>query len=1065
MSMLAMLMAGHPLQLQAAEWDISTPPGGAVELAIDTQEGTWMSLDLSPDGNTIVFDLLGDIFLIPVQGGQAQPLTAGMAWDMQPRFSPDGSRIAFISDRDGADNLWVMDRDGSNPAQLSREDFRLVHSPAWEPGGQFLAVRKHYTRQRSLGAGEIWMYHLDGGAGVQVVPRRTDQKDINEPAFSPDGRYLYFSEDGTTGENFEYNRDPHGTIYQIKRLDRDSGEVLGLVAGHGGAVRPLPSPDGRQLAFVRRSGRTSALFVKDLASGVESALYGHLDRDNQETWGIHGLYPAMAWLPDSSGLLFWAGGKIRRLDLASRQVTEIPFRVTKTENARPTVRFPTPVAPESFRVKMLRWATVSPDGTRAVYSALGRLYIRDLPAGEPRRLTSQDDHLEYFPAFSPDGQHVVYVSWSDRSLGSIRVVPVKGGRSSVLTPDPGHYVEPSFSPDGQTIIYRKLAGDNVRSPWWGEEPGIYEISARGGQPDFLFRTGVQPRFGSTADEVFVTLVPDRAAQTRDEPDPQRQLLRHVLSTGERQVLASSPWATQFAVSPDGKWLAFTERFNTWLTPMPRTGSSLQVGPEMTALPVTRLSQDAGEHLHWSGDGTRVYWSLGPRLFSHAVDSASQPPAAEAVAPAAPEADREQGLDISFDQPHEAPQGSIAITGVRIITMNGGQVIEDGVVLVQGNRIAAVGPRVEVKIPPRAHTVLAGGMTVMPGIIDVHWHGSQGRDGFVPQQNWYNYATMAFGITTIHDPSNDNSSIFTAKEMQRAGLIVAPRIFTTGRILYGATTDFTAHVDNLDDALSQLRRMQAIGAESVKSYNQPRRNQRQQILEAARQLGMNVVTESGALFQTNMNMLLDGHTGIEHALPVADIYDDVLQLWSQVDVGYTPTLGVAYGGLMGEHYWYQHGEVFNNERLLRFTPPGLVAARATRRMMAPDWDFNHVAAAQAATRLQRAGVSVQLGAHGQREGLAAHWEMWMLAQGGMEAHRILEAATIAGARYLGMDSEIGSIEVGKLADLVVLEQNPLQDIQNTQLVRYVMVNGHLYDARSMDEVGNQPRKREPFYWEQ
>jgi len=1042
----------------ASQWDVSNPPGESVEIAIDTTEGTWLSLDVSPDGQTIVFDLLGDIYLLPISGGQAQPLTSGMPWDMQPRFSPDGSHLAFISDRDGADNLWIMDRDAGTFSQVTREDFRLVHNPAWEPGGEFLAVRKHFTRQRSAGAGEIWAYHRSGGKGVQVVQRRTDQKDINEPVYSPDGRFLYYCEDITAGEDFEYNKNPHGQIYVIKRLNRDSGETRVLVAGLGGAVRPTPSPDGRQLAFVRRTGPRTSLFVKDLYSGVETAVYDELDRDNQEIWAIHGLYPAMAWLPDSSGLVFWAGGKIRRVDLASRETLDIPFRVTTQQTGRSTVRFPTPVAPAEFQPRMLRWVSVAPDGSSVIYSALGHLYLKPLPDGEPRRLTKQDEHFEYYPAFSRDGQQIVYVSWSDRDLGAIRVISVKGGRSTVITPDPGHYVEPSFSPDGQTVVYRKLQGDNLRSTWWGEEPGIYEISARGGKPDFLFRDGEQPRFGATADELFVTRVPAGPARTRDEPDPLGQLVRKTLGTGEEQVIATSPYATDFAVSPDGKWLAFTERFNTWLIPLPRTGAALPVGPEMDSVPLRKLSADAGNNLHWSGDGQTVFWSLGPRLYSQAVAETGETPTDEGTGSTT-------GQDISFAVAHQVPSGVVAFTGVRVITMNGAQVIEDGVVVVEGNRIKAVGPRVEVVIPPKAKIVLAGGMTVMPGIVDVHWHGSQGRNEIVPQQNWYNYAALAFGVTTIHDPSNDNSSIFTAKEMQRAGLIVAPRIFTTGRILYGATTDFTARVDSLEDALSTLRRMQAIGAESVKSYNQPRRNQRQQILEAARQLGMNVVPEGGALFQANMNMVLDGHTGIEHALPIADFYDDVVQFWSQQGSGYTPTLVVAYGGWWGENYWYQHDSVFDDKRLLRFTPPGLVASRSLRRPMAPEWDYNHVAVAQGATRLQRAGVSIQIGAHGQREGLAAHWEMWMLSQGGMEPHKILQAATIDGARYLGMDSEIGSIEEGKLADLIVLESNPLVDIQNSRSIRYVMVNGHLFDANTMDELGNHPAKRPAFWWEQ
>ncbi len=1029
----------------AANWDISDPPGPSASIEIDTSEGTWISLDVSPDGNTIVFDLLGDIYTIPAQGGPAKALASGMAWDMQPRFSPDGRHIAFISDRDGADNLWIMGADGSNPTQVSKEDFRLVHNPAWSPDGRFIAVRKHFTKRRSLGAGEIWFYHRDGGDGLQVIEKRTNQKDINEPAFSPDGKYLYYSLDATPGENFQYNKDSNGEIYQIRRLDRVSGEDQAFIGGAGGAVRPLPSPDGKSVAFVRRVRGKSVLHVKDVASGVETALFDQLDRDNQEIWSIHGVYPNMAWLPDNSAILAWAGGKILRIDAVSGATQTIEFKVETTLEAREAVHFPVTVAPDEFTPRMLRWPEMSPDGKQVVFSAMGRLYVRNLADGKTTRLTEQDEHFEFYPSFSRDGRKIVYVSWSDQDLGAVRVIDADGGRSEVVTPDPGHYVEPRFAPDGQSIVYRKLAGNLLRSPWWGEDPGIYEVSARGGETDFLAREGEKPRFGADRDHLYLI---------RQGEDNELLLVSWRLSDGSEHIVAKSKFASDFVISPDGKWLAVQERFQVYLLPVPGIGKTLEVDPDMKSVGAKRLTNDAGDYLNWSSDGRTLYWSLGPDLFALEIDAAK----------GANEPGDASRIELDFEQELDKPDGKIAIAGVRIITMNGDEVIDDGVIVIEGNRISAVGPRVDVRIPDDAETLLAGGMTVMPGIVDAHWHGAQGSDEIIPQQNWVNYATLAFGVTTIHDPSNDSSEIFTAKEMARAGLITAPRIFSTGTILYGASTEFTAEVDSLEDARATLRRMRALGAESVKSYNQPRRNQRQQILAAARELKINVYPEGGALYQHNMNMIVDGHTGIEHSLPLARIYDDVVQFWSQTNVGYTPTLVVAYGGIWGENYWYQESNVFAHERLSQFVPREILDPRSRRRMLAPDEDYNHFAAARVTAELAAAGVSVQIGAHGQREGLGAHWEMWMLAQGGMEPLEVLRAATINGATYLGMNKDIGSLEKGKLADLIVLEANPLADIRNSETVKYVMVNGRLYDATSMNQAGNHPRERKPFYWE-
>jgi imidazolonepropionase-like amidohydrolase/Tol biopolymer transport system component len=1034
---------------------VTQPPGPSREVVVDTDEGTWMSLDVSPDGREIAFDLLGDLYVVPIAGGEAKALTSGHAWDMQPRYSPDGARIAFTSDRGGGDNVWIVQRDGSKPQQVTKESFRLLNSPAWTPDGEYIAARKHFTSRRSLGAGEIWLYHRSGGEGLQMTKRPNDQKDLGEPAFSPDGRYVYYSQDVTPGAVFQYNKDPHGEIYAIQRLDRDSGEVVRFVSGPGGSARPTPSRDGKRLAFVRRSNGKSTLFVKDLDSGLERPVYDALERDMQETWAIHGVYPALAWTPDSRSLVFWAAGKLRRVDVETKAASEIPFHVRATHRVADAVRSPVVVEPERWKVRMLRWVQVAPRGDQVVYEALGRLWIRALPDGAPRRLTTQEDHFELYPSWSRDGRQIAYVSWDDRQLGAVRVVPAAGAAAGrVVSDTPGHYVEPALSPDGSRVVYRRVQGGVVTSPLWSAETGIYAAPLAGGRPSLVTRNGFAPHFGAAADRVYLL---------RSEDEDKRSLVSLELDGSDERQHLLSELATEFRVSPDERWVAFREGFNAYIAPFARTGKRQEIGPKSAALPVRKVSRDAGEYLHWSGDSQRLHWSLGPELFTRELSQAF------AFLPGAPEKLPEPpaaGRDVSFEARSAIPSGAVAVVGGRVVTLRGDEVIEDGVVLVEGNRIKAVGRRGEVAIPAGARSVDASGHTVLPGLIDVHWHGAKGSDQIVPERNWVDDAGLAFGVTTIHDPSNDTATIFAAAELARAGLIAAPRTFSTGTILYGAAGDFKAEIGSLDDARAHLRRMKAAGAFSVKSYNQPRREQRQQVIAAARELGMLVVPEGGSLFQHNMTMVLDGHTGIEHAIPVARVYKDVLQLWPKSGTGYTPTIIVGYGGIWGENYWYQHTKVWEHPLLSRFVPPAELQARSRRRpLMAEEDDFNHVEIAKTAKALSDAGVSVQLGAHGQREGLGAHWELWMLVQGGMTPLQALRAATLSGARYLGMDRDIGSLEPGKLADLFVVEGNPLQDIRASDRVRYTMVGGRLYDARTMDELWPRQVKRPRQFWEQ
>jgi imidazolonepropionase-like amidohydrolase/Tol biopolymer transport system component len=1038
------------------KWDVDAAPGPKHDVPIDVDEGTWMNVDLSPDGKEIAFDLLGDIYVMPVAGGEARALTHDVAWQMQPRYAPDGKHIAFTSDQGGGDNVWVMERDGTKARAVTNESFRLLNSPTWSPDGQYIAARKHFTSHRSLGAGEIWLYHISGGEGLQLTTRANDQKDLGEPAFSPDGRYVYFSYDSTPGDTFQYNKDSTGQIYAIDRLDREKGERVAFVTGPGGACRPTPSHDGKKLAFVRRVRFHTCMFVMDERSGASELVYPDLERDMQETWAIHGVYPTMAWTNDDREIVLYARGKIRRVDVTTHGATEIPFHVATTRSIQDAVRFPVEVAPDEFEVKALRNVRVSPQGDRVAYQALGHVWVRDLGAkdAKPHRLTQDAQHFEFMPSFSRDGKSIVYVAWGDDDLGSVRVANVTDGASRALTLEPGHYFDPVFSPDGATVVYVKSTGGFLVSPLWSHDPGVYRVPSAGGEPVLITKDGANPQFGAQADRVYLY------SEEEGKETDKHWLWSIGLDGLDRRTHLTSENAVQFALSADGKWVAFQERFNAWIAPFVETGRNQDIGPKSKAIPVARASRDAGENLQFSGDSKRLYWSLGPQLYERDLKDAF------AFLDGAPEklpTPPESGLDISFRAQQAKPEGSFALVGARIVTMHGDDVIENGTIVVEKNRITAVGPSASVRVPTGARAYDVHGATIVPGFVDVHAHGPQSAAGITPQRNWIHAANLAYGVTTIHDPSNDTNSIFAAAELARTGAILSPRTFSTGTILYGAAGAEKAEIDSLDDALSHLRRLQAIGAVSVKSYNQPRREQRQMIIEAARQLHMMVVPEGGSLLEHNLTMVVDGHTGVEHSLPVERIYKDVVQLWTASKVGYTPTLIVGYGGLDGEHYWYQHMNAWEQQPLATFVPRFVLDPRSRRRPMAPDEDYNVLRSAGIVKSLVDAGGHAQLGAHGQLAGLGAHWELWLIAQSGITNLQALRCATLDGARYLGFDHDIGSIEPGKLADMIVMEKNPLDDIHNTNSIRWTVLNGRIYDAHTLAPVDGGPGVEPRFFF--
>ena len=1042
---------------KSKKWDVNNPhkDWSYKTFNLNTDEGTWMNLDISPDGKTIVFDMLGDIYTMPVTGGKAKALRTGLAFEVQPRYSPDGTYISFTSDVEGGNNIWVMTADGQNAKAITKEKYRLLNNAVWTPDGKSLVARKHYTSERSVGAGEMWQYPLVGSAGLQITKRKNDQQDVNDPSISPDGRYLYYAEDMYPGGFFQYNKDPNSQIYVIKQYDFTTGKTKTITGGPGGAARPIISRDGKNLAFVKRIREQTVLYIHDLATGEEKPIYFDLDKDQQEAWAVFGVYPYFSWMPNNKDLVFWTAGKIHSINIDSKVIKNIPFEIDTSIKLTETHQVKREAFTENFSSKMIKDVKTSPNGNTIIFTSLGHIYKKTLPNGIPARISNLSD-FEADPSFSPDGKSVLFVTWNDENLGAIYSIKLDGSGLKKLTKQKGIYRTPIYDGSGSKIAYRKESGNGDQGFDFTKMTGIYTMNYTGSYPKRISESGEFPQFSEDNKRVFF--------QTGGAffGNLTKKLKSVDLSGNDEKSHFTSKLANRIVPSPDNKWVAIIHLHKVYIAPFIQNGQEINLDIKTKSFHIESLSEEAGIDIHWGSSNKKVHWTLGGEYFTkNLIDNTKDPFAKTNL-----DSSKATSSSINLTVKSDVPEGIIAFTNARLIIMNGNKVIEEGTIIINQNKIDTIGTSEKIAIPEGAKVYDMKGKTIMPGIVDVHAHVGAFRNGLSTQKHWQFYANLAFGVTTSHDPSVHTKAAFTLEELQKSGQTVGPRLFSTGFILYGAEGDFKAVVNNLEDARFAIERTKAFGAKSVKSYNQPRREQRQQIMQAAKELGVNVVPEGGSNFYSNMSMIFDGHTGIEHNIPVNPVYKDVLSLWSNSKTGYTPTLIVNYGGMNGEMFFYEESNVWENQTLLKYTPRYVIDTRSRHRIKIPrkEYENGHILTSKTVTDLSKMGVKVNLGAHGQLQGLGAHWELWMLHQGGMSNLEALKAATINGAEYIGIGDELGTLEVGKLADLIILDKNPLENIRHSNTVTHTMINGRLYDVTTMNEIGNYNTPRTKFYWE-
>ena len=1083
-------------------------------VAIDLTEGSWLSIDVSPDGQTMVFDYLGDLFSIPIGGGDATRLTSGMAFDAQPRYSPDGERIVFTSDRDGGQNIWLINADGSDPKQVSKGETNRVESPDWTPDGKYIVVAKGSFRGGALP--KPWLYHVDGGSGVQLFSEPENLK-VTGLAAAPDSRHIWYAR--RTGD-WTYNAPM--PQYQLEVYDRETGNRYPRSLRYGSGFRPTLSDDGRWLVYGTRHEDQTGLVLRNLESGVERWLAYPVQHDDQESRAALDVLPGMSFTPDSRHLVASYGGKIWRLAVNADASTagssvEIPFRVRFDLELGARLDFDYPIDDSpTFTVRQIRDAVPSPDGGSIAFTALDRLWVANADGTGPRRLTSAD-MSEHFPAWSPDGTSIAYATW-DGEAGHLYKVAASGGTSTRLTRDSGTYFSPAWAPNGRVVALRGfaqafetigVAGAPVNEIVWVDSN---PLDADSGGPATLIAPSDDrgdPHFVQAAqagqasdDRIYLFKSPDTLVSIRWDGTDERE---HV------KVRGPTPPASPQALSPDtirmaprgdqAMALIQNQLYTLTVTQIGSTPTINVSDPDSAALPARQLTEIGGEFPAWGADGRKVHWSLGNAFFTYDVDAArafeERVEAEKKAAEEAKEAEEESGADADADDADEPataddsdegedededeepryepievrvaieaerdmPSSVAVLRGARVITMDPSkdrEVIENADIVVRNNRIAAVGARGSVDVPSDAEVIDVSGRTIVPGFVDAHAH-LRARDGLHRTDVWPFLANLAYGVTTTRDPQTGNTEVLSYSDMVRAGSVLGPRIYSTGPGVFWQDA-----ISSEEEAKKLLSRYSDyFDTNTIKMYVAGTRKVRQWIIMAARELKLMPTTEGSLNIKQNLTETIDGYPGLEHSLPIFPLYDDVVKLFVESGRVYTPTLLVSYGGPWAENYFYSRENPHDSAKLRRFTPHDEVDVRTMRRGQWFHTD-QHVFSrhAQFVRDLVEAGGRAGVGSHGQLQGLGYHWELWALQSGGLSEHDALRIATIFGAEAIGLDNDLGSIEPGKLADLVILQENPLDDIRNTNTIEHVMINGRLHEGDTLDETYPRQRPLPALWW--